>query len=225
MELPEHVPYDVIKKYILTFTSLWGIPTYSCFDDIFASTSEFMKKLITEHFGQFKNLEKHVSSITQAELEKFESQTMKTLTKQLELDAVPLYTQNTEHWSSERKSWIQQYRNVQYPHPQVSDLSPDVENALGVMGTVRTYFQVAYKRIIDYVPLTIEHELNQALANALQRSLFESFSAEGDATNRMKALLTEDPVVAKKREFLEERQTRLLRIKQRLDTFGQESSN
>ena len=76
--------------------------------------------------------------------------------------------------------------------------------------------------MIDYVPLTIEHALNQAFAKNLRKSLFESLQlGPGDEGDRywFADLLVEDPVLAKKRAFLEDRKSRLELIKKRLDTF------
>jgi hypothetical protein len=104
------------------------------------------------------------------------------------------------------------------------------------MANVRAYFQVAYKvqnfichpsstypftpqRVIDYVPLAIEHELNQTLAKKLQQSLFQSLLKVPDAAERMKELLDEDPDIASQRKFLESRKARLIEIKERLENF------
>ena len=77
------------------------------------------------------------------------------------------------------------------------------------------------QRVIDYIPLTIEHELNHALADNLQNSLFQNLFGGPDAptVERMRELLGEDPATAASRESLQVRKSRLLEIKQRLDEF------
>ncbi|KAG6913069.1 hypothetical protein DXG01_009878 [Tephrocybe rancida] len=184
---------------------------------------------MSSHFGQFRSLEKHVASVVHAELEKCKVETTNALTKMLKLEVDPLFTQNTELMQSERIHWLQQFYNAQYPgiapmaiHGVSRNHADD--DALSVMADVRAYFQVAHKRLIDYVPLTIEHTLNQTLASALQRSLFESFlehDGSGADQDTMAALLVEDPVIAKRRIFLQDRKKRLLLIKERLDLFEQ----
>ncbi|KAG6912871.1 hypothetical protein DXG01_011442, partial [Tephrocybe rancida] len=231
-EFPTHVPFDATKDYILGFTRLWNQPALSCFQDVFTRSSEFITTLMTSHFGQFKNLEKHATSVVHAELEKRKVETTKALTKMLKLEVDPVFTQNTELMQSERIHWLQQFYNAQYPvnAPMSVNARTDVYrkhadyDALSVMADVRAYFQVAHKRLIDYVPLTVEHTLNQTLAGALQRSLFKSFlEHDGSGTDQdtMAALLIEDPVIAKRRVFLQDRKKRLLLIKERLDLFGQ----
>lgn len=86
------------------------------------------------------------------------------------------------------------------------------------MADVRAYFQVAYKRIIDYIPLTIEHELDQAVANALYPVLIQSMFTEGMAEWRG-SLVAEDPAIAAKRDRLKSTEKQLTDIKRRLAVF------
>ncbi|KAI0925406.1 hypothetical protein AcV7_005662 [Taiwanofungus camphoratus] len=91
---------------------------------------------------------------------------------------------------------------------------------LEVMADVRAYFHVAYKRIIDQVPMTIQHTLNQGLANAMQEYLLEELKlGTPDASQRFVELLAEDPVIAAQRKELEERMKRLTEIQERLIHF------
>jgi len=75
------------------------------------------------------------------------------------------------------------------------------------------------QRIIDYVPLTIEHELNQTFVNNLQYLLFSSITQESATPGRLEELVQESPGLTKRRRRLETRRTDLLKIKQKLDTF------
>lgn len=72
----------------------------------------------------------------------------------------------------------------------------------------------------------MEHELNQAFAQAIDKTLFAAVSKDterGEVT--LRDLLREDPVIERKREELKERKSRLLRIKENLDNFRQSSSS
>ncbi|KAH9474808.1 Interferon-induced GTP-binding protein Mx2 [Psilocybe cubensis] len=51
--------------------------------------------------------------------------------------------------------------------------------ALEIMAAVRAYFQVAYKRFIDYVPLTIDAELVDGLAQDLLPTLYSQLGING----------------------------------------------
>lgn len=102
------------------------------------------------------------------------------------------------------------------------------------------YFQVAHKvhillnlslisyivdnhpftqRIIDYVPLTIEHELNQTFVKNLQPLLFSNIAQEATTPGRLEELVQEDSALEKRRRRLEKRRTDLLKIKEKLDAF------
>jgi hypothetical protein len=67
--------------------------------------------------------------------------------------------------------------------------------------------------------LVIEQELNQEAAETLYTRLMHTLLREPDAAEKMRALLREDPMVASKRAFLEERKKQLQLIKARLDSF------
>ncbi|KAG1830238.1 P-loop containing nucleoside triphosphate hydrolase protein [Suillus variegatus] len=116
-----------------------------------------------------------------------------------------------------------------YANLSVSDLArllpPDSrEKELIVMADVRAYYHVAYKRIIDNIPLTIEHALHHALAEQLSQSLFTSLLTDvasgHNFSERMNELVSEDPSVAQKRASLSTRKQRLSDIRRRLMTFG-----
>ncbi|KAF8839203.1 hypothetical protein BDN67DRAFT_906031 [Paxillus ammoniavirescens] len=104
-------------------------------------------------------------------------------------------------------------------------LPPDAfEDELIVMADVRAYFHVAYKRIIDHIPLKIEHSLHQALAGKLSVTLLQSLivdtTARGDFAERMKELASEDPAIALKRDNLQARRARLHEYRRKLVNFS-----
>ena len=75
------------------------------------------------------------------------------------------------------------------------------------------------QRIIDYVPMTIEHELNQTFVNNLQNLLFSNITREGETPGRLEELVQESSGLRKRRLRLETRRTDLLKIRQKLNTF------
>ncbi|KAF8839213.1 hypothetical protein BDN67DRAFT_906024 [Paxillus ammoniavirescens] len=100
----------------------------------------------------------------------------------------------------------------------------DFEDELIVMADVRAYFHVAYKRIIDHIPLKIEHSLHQALAGKLSVTLLQSLivdtTAQGDFAERMKELVSEDPAIALRRDHLQARRARLQDYRRKLMNFS-----
>jgi hypothetical protein len=88
-------------------------------------------------------------------------------------------------------------------------------------------FQLVYsleQRIIDHIPLTIEHALHHALAEQLSQSLITSLlidvASGHNFSERMNELVSEDPSIAQKRASLSTRKQRLSDIRRRLMTFG-----
>ena len=69
--------------------------------------------------------------------------------------------------------------------------------------------------------MTIEHSLNQALANNMQQTLLKSLFEDplANATESMKDLLSEEPSIAIMRERLESKKVRLLEIQAKLNDF------
>ncbi|KAF9000117.1 P-loop containing nucleoside triphosphate hydrolase protein [Cyathus striatus] len=114
------------------------------------------------------------------------------------------------------------YNGPRAPVPQQKRYSLETDeyrDEILVMAKARAYFQVAYKRIIDYVPLTIEHGLKQPLASAVQQNLFSNVLQNGTGSQKLAELLQEDPAISNKRKYLEQRKATLLKIKQKLDDF------
>ncbi|KAI0633205.1 P-loop containing nucleoside triphosphate hydrolase protein [Trametes polyzona] len=99
---------------------------------------------------------------------------------------------------------------------------PDTyEEELEVMAEVRAYFQVAYKRVIDYTPLLIDLHLLYKLEERLQGVLIERLglgSAKADA--RCAAYIAEDPHVSALRSELLAKRAKLEKVQRALYDFG-----
>ncbi|KAI0820102.1 P-loop containing nucleoside triphosphate hydrolase protein [Trametes gibbosa] len=97
----------------------------------------------------------------------------------------------------------------------------EYQEELEVMAEVRAYFQVAYKRIIDYVPLSIDLHFLYTLAERLQGVLIEKLglgSAKSDA--RCAAYIAEDPHVSAQRSELLAKKKKLEAVQRELFNFG-----
>lgn len=77
-------------------------------------------------------------------------------------------------------------------------------------------FNTPSQRIIDYMPLTIEHSLNRTLDSALQNKLLNDLIREANFSEKAEKLLTESEDIAEKRQALSEQKERLLQIRGRL---------
>ncbi|KAJ3508089.1 hypothetical protein NLJ89_g5947 [Agrocybe chaxingu] len=86
----------------------------------------------------------------------------------------------------------------------------DMEPALGIMADVRAYFQVAYKRFADNIPLAIDYELVRGVARDLQRKLNEQLGINGvDGHQICRDLAQESPQTADRRTDLNKKLERL----------------
>ncbi|KIY48836.1 hypothetical protein FISHEDRAFT_42554 [Fistulina hepatica ATCC 64428] len=90
-------------------------------------------------------------------------------------------------------------------------LPPDeMEPAMIIMADVRAYFQVAYKRFADNVPLAIDMELVRSIDRDLLQCLLKGLSVQGPEAQRVcEELSQESPQVSWKREELSKRLERL----------------
>ncbi|TRM59249.1 P-loop containing nucleoside triphosphate hydrolase protein [Schizophyllum amplum] len=101
-------------------------------------------------------------------------------------------------------------------------LAPDaMEPALHVMADVRAYFQIAYKRFADNVPLAIDQELVRGIERRLPFVLLTGLHIHGPQGERIcKELAEESPQVAMKREELRQRIERMTTASEELMDFG-----
>ncbi|KAF8198265.1 P-loop containing nucleoside triphosphate hydrolase protein [Mycena galopus ATCC 62051] len=232
-ELPNHVPFDATRTLVLKFTDKWRSASITCFSAVVEASADFLERLTVTHFSQFTRLEKYIGTLIRAELEVCKDHALETLEKMLALEKLPLFTQNTHQFQTESKAWFTRYNTVRHHWssyrlgvlPPNTPLVPqalmyqgeEYAEELVLMANVRAYWQIAYQRIIDYVPLLIEHEFNQRLAARLQEMLFENILEGPDARARMQDLLKEDTNISVQRNLLEARIVRLGEIKQKLD--------
>jgi len=91
-------------------------------------------------------------------------------------------------------------------------LPPDpMEPAIGIMADVRAYFQVAYKRFVDNVPMSLDRTLLLGVTVDLGTTLLEGLAIQGPAAfERCRRLLSEPEDIVERRSELEKRRQRLL---------------
>ncbi|KIY73278.1 hypothetical protein CYLTODRAFT_257737, partial [Cylindrobasidium torrendii FP15055 ss-10] len=97
----------------------------------------------------------------------------------------------------------------------------EYEMEMRVMAEVRSYFQIAYKRVIDNIPQLIDVHFLRKVARSLQPFLIEKFGlGTMEASERCGKYLTEDVSVVAKRDELLGRQKRLKTVQAQLIAFG-----
>ncbi|KAF8504672.1 P-loop containing nucleoside triphosphate hydrolase protein [Russula emetica] len=102
-------------------------------------------------------------------------------------------------------------------------LPPDpMESAIEIMAEVRAYFQVAYKRFVDNVPMAIDRTMVRGLKVGLESALFNGMDISGPGGyERCRLLLSEPEGIVARRTELQKRRDRLGRAKEELlQAFG-----
>ncbi|THU86328.1 hypothetical protein K435DRAFT_868411 [Dendrothele bispora CBS 962.96] len=100
-------------------------------------------------------------------------------------------------------------------------LSDPMEPALDIMADVRAYFQVAYKRFADNIPLAIDHELVRGLEKDILDILTSQLRiySEADGLQICKELAEENPRIAGRREELTKKLERIQAASRELSRF------
>ncbi|KAG1734532.1 P-loop containing nucleoside triphosphate hydrolase protein [Suillus lakei] len=93
--------------------------------------------------------------------------------------------------------------------PKLLPVDP-MEPALLIMAGVRAYFQVAYKRFADMVPLAIDYEVVRGLHKGIEQALLDGLSLTGpEAHARCQLMVQEHSTVSSKRTELQKKLDRL----------------
>ncbi|KAI0245062.1 P-loop containing nucleoside triphosphate hydrolase protein [Lactifluus subvellereus] len=101
-------------------------------------------------------------------------------------------------------------------------LPPDpMEPAVGIMADVRAYFQIAYKRFVDNVPMGIDRTMLRGMIAGLKEVLLKGLAISGpDGYQRCRTLLSEPEDIVERRSELQKRRQRLMSARKELvDAF------
>ncbi|KAF7305465.1 hypothetical protein HMN09_00799200 [Mycena chlorophos] len=222
-ELPTYTPFAATEVLVGHSTKDWREPSLRCFRHIVETSQEFLNELIASHFSQFSLLQEYIQSVTLAEINGCKAEALETLERILKIETQPLFTQNVNLFVAETKKWHAHYMSRRSPyHSAPHYLAPETDEyaeELTLMSKVRAYWQIAYQRVIDYIPLTVDHEFNQRLAESLHGALLLQLVEGENVEGRMKELLAEDPQISERRSALESRLEKLREIQMRLDAL------
>ncbi|CEL56749.1 hypothetical protein RSOLAG1IB_08051 [Rhizoctonia solani AG-1 IB] len=85
------------------------------------------------------------------------------------------------------------------------------DELVDIMAEVRAYYQVAYKRFVDVVPMATDETLIRGFSRGLEKRLFEGLGVSGEgAKERCASLLEYSHEITLEREMLKTRRDRLL---------------
>uniref|UniRef100_A0A0W0FII3 GED domain-containing protein n=1 Tax=Moniliophthora roreri TaxID=221103 RepID=A0A0W0FII3_MONRR len=171
-----------------------------------------LEKLVPTYFGKYDVLQNFIRDLTCAEYEACKKDTLDALKSAVGDQQHPLYTQNYEYFSSERTKWRNRFIAASSGGyvPFDDDVRAEYQEELKLMGDVRAYFNVAFKRFIDNIPLLIENRLNRDLARNLPARLIGSIKVGNP--EELVDLMAEKVLVRERRRTLKEYVSRLLEI-------------
>ncbi|KAI0758724.1 P-loop containing nucleoside triphosphate hydrolase protein [Fomes fomentarius] len=248
-ELPNNVPYAAKRAFIRDFQETWGQHTMICFDRVQETFKSMLAELIKDRFSRFSNLKAVIAPIIMEQLQHHSEQTISHVHTILKLEAAPPFTQNTHYLADKRDSQVAKYKAARPRDSKPSENESTVSEALGllarlgltvtredlgklnppdefeeeleIMAEVRAYFQVSYKRVIDYVPLSIDNHFLYAFAEGLQAVLFEKLGlGSPNADAKCASYVAEEPSVVALRSEVLIKQKRLETVQRALFNFG-----
>lgn len=234
-EMPPAIPREA-KDYLIGLSvNQWLGPALLCFKECTTILHRYIDKHIVKHFGDLKALEHYMRPIIMAAVEHVHKVVDDALRDVVLREGVPYRTENVHYYESTYRGWLHHYRDVDLYADyyllgsyntgikrvkRVLQIPGNYENELQLMAHVRAYVQVAYKRIIDHVPRTIQRDLNQVFADGLKTEMLSKLKLDDPGTSgRLKELLEEDPERAAKRKRLVETRRRLESIISKLNKF------
>ncbi|KAI3609262.1 hypothetical protein WG66_010616, partial [Moniliophthora roreri] len=218
-ELPGHVPFQATMELVQRSTSQWSKPALDCFNLVFDHSWRLFEEMLAKTFVSFDGLRNHVKDLTRKLYETCKAEALLALKKDVDRESNPLYTQNHHYFDSQRHKWRAQFANALKSSRGASGLmdAQEYQRELDLMGDVRAYFKVAYKRFIDNIPMTIEHELSQEFAKRLHKRLSMVLLSYNE--QQIKELMAEKPEIPKKRLALLSDISRLQEISRLLEEF------
>ncbi|KAG8688258.1 hypothetical protein FRC11_005773 [Ceratobasidium sp. 423] len=85
------------------------------------------------------------------------------------------------------------------------------DELIDIMAEVRAYYQVAYKRFVDVIPMATDETLVRGFCRGLEKRLFEGLGVSGEgAKERCASLLEYSHEITLERDMLKTRRDRLL---------------
>lgn len=226
-ELPGHTFFIVTKKLIKTSTDQWESPSHGLLDKAYANLSREVNRIVDSHFRNFRygRLHHDVTKIVNEVLVKCHGSALKMISQLLTMESKAPFTAHDPYLAECKEKLLKEYRNARANLPPMNSSAPaplvpdSCELGLLYMATARAYFQVAFKRFADMVPMMIDQELLRGLDwdRGLNFALTKGLGITGPGSlEKAKEYLQEPPDIKSRRENLMRRHERLLSAKREL---------
>ncbi|KAF9648403.1 hypothetical protein BDM02DRAFT_3187163 [Thelephora ganbajun] len=238
-ELPGHCLYIVTKWLINESTKRWSTPSRDLSEKVYNILVKEVNKKVDEHFHRFEygRLHQDVKSIVNEVLAKCQASASERINQLLIMENKAPSTLHEPYLMDCREEYLESYRNP-YSGLDYADDSPCLvaefslsvnsprkdphDQAFLYMASARAYFQVAFKRFTDMVPMMIDQELLRGLdwERGLNSALTKGLGITGPGSlEKAKEYLQELPEIKNCRERLHKQRERLLSAKQALQSI------
>jgi len=247
-ELPDHYSYIVTKRLIMVSTEKWGSPSHDLLGKVYDILVREVNKMTDDHFRRFRygGLHQRVKSIVSEVLVGCQALASQKIDWLLDMENKAPFTANENYLGDYREKFLTSYRGAErYEGDYMEEVAYEVgyaedteevalcqvsrtpprdpyEPALHHMASARAYFQVAFKRFTDMVPMTIDQELLRGLDwdRGLYSALTKGLEITGPGSlDKAKEYLQEPPDIVRSRDNLLKKRDRLQSAKRELQSL------
>ncbi|QRW24504.1 extracellular metalloproteinase MEP [Rhizoctonia solani] len=205
-ELPKNIPFIVKQKLIKRFVELWEGPTTVLWriQHSYGGLHNAVGTLVADRILQCRE-------VADAQIRFL-----------LDIENNQTFTTNTHYFASYKEKFITYYKAKQLPTSRRWAYRPTCRSGethpargedelIDIMAEVRAYYQVAYKRFVDVIPMATDETLVRGFCRGLEKRLFEGLGVSGEgAKERCASLLEYSHEITLEREMLKTRRDRLL---------------
>ncbi|KIJ25989.1 hypothetical protein M422DRAFT_273000 [Sphaerobolus stellatus SS14] len=181
-ELPGDYPTFAVKEELIkTSMKGWGEPMLEYFETVRGLMAQYLKVLVDIHFGMHMHSDLHakIMSIVRDQLRNLSDKALQHLNSLLSVEGLP-FTLNHSQLREYKEAFLDseaalstQFRNdlidltkllqrfgLPCTPTNLQRLLPEdkFDSALDIIATVRAYFEVAFGRFIDLVPIVVNSE-------------------------------------------------------------------
>ncbi|XP_060791630.1 interferon-induced GTP-binding protein Mx1-like [Neoarius graeffei] len=220
-ELPGFINYKTFEGIVKDQIKQLEEPAISKLKEVSDLIRKGFIQLALHSFLGFPNLLKMAKTMIENIKQVKESEAELMLRTQFKMELI-IYTQDSMYKNSlhmlknkEEEEQRQQFGVAFPPSHSLYDHLDDEATLEELMRHLKSYYNIASKRLADQLPLVIRYLLLQESAVQLQREMLQLIQDK----NNMELLLKEDHDIGNKRSNLESRQKRLMKARNYLVKF------
>ncbi|KAF9783799.1 P-loop containing nucleoside triphosphate hydrolase protein [Thelephora terrestris] len=239
-EFPGHTFFIVTKRLIKKSTEQWETPSHDLLGVVYDILSREANKMVDDHFQRFRygRLHQNLKTIVNDVLDKCQASALEIISELLAMENKGPSTVHEPRLAFFKDGYLKAYCEARAarirrlnPHLKkredliqaliAKDLAEHVPTLI-YMANARAYFQLAFVRFTDLVPMMIDQELLRGLDwdRGLNSALTKGLGVTGPGSfERAKEYLQEPHDVKSRREGLLRKRERLLSAQRQLQSI------